>query len=93
MQEMLAKCLASGVRLHPMKLADYLEHNEITLSAFAKVISRSEATVSRIAREIHRPDWATIDEIERATAGLVSRNDFGSPPPDPAEALKADDAA
>ena len=73
-----------------MKLADYLEQNEITLSACAKAISRSEATVSRIAREIHRPDWATIDEIEKATGGVVSRNDFGSPPPDPAEIAKAD---
>lgn len=73
-----------------MKLADYLEQNEITLNVFAKAISRSEATVSRIARELHRPDWATIDEIEKATGGVVTRNDFGAPPPDPAEVAKAD---
>jgi len=59
-----------------MKLSNYLVKNDLTLKAFAEQIGRTEATVSRLARGKHRPDWKTIEAIEKATNGKVRANDF-----------------
>lgn len=59
-----------------MKLAAYLKQNSLTLEAFGRQIGRTRATVSRLARERHMPDWDTVAAIERATNGSVTANDF-----------------
>lgn len=59
-----------------MKLATYLKENGLTLHAFGQQIGRTPATVSRLAREKHQPDWSTVAAIERATNGAVTANDF-----------------
>jgi transcriptional regulator with XRE-family HTH domain len=59
-----------------MKLGEYLKSEGLTLAQFAQKIGRTGATVSRISRGIHRPDWDTVREIERVTKGKVTRNDF-----------------
>jgi transcriptional regulator with XRE-family HTH domain len=59
-----------------MRLANYLRAQNITLAAFAKRIGRSEATVSRLARGKHLPDWDTMQAIKEATDGCVTPNDF-----------------
>ena len=59
-----------------MQLAEFIEAEGLTLAEFGSKIGRSAATVSRIARGIHKPDWATIAAINDATSGQVSPNDF-----------------
>ena len=59
-----------------MQLRDYLEAEGITAAEFAKLIARSEATVSRIIRGVNRPDWDTLQKIGIATGGKVTPNDF-----------------
>jgi transcriptional regulator with XRE-family HTH domain len=59
-----------------MKLADYLKTNKITLEAFAKQVGRDTSTISRLARELNRPDWDTMQAIVTATGGEVQPNDF-----------------
>lgn len=79
--------MAWGVRRHlpksymacktdAMTLSDYLSTNKLTLRQFAEAVGRSEATISRIARGRHRPDWETLEAINTATGGLVTPNDF-----------------
>lgn len=63
-----------------MKLADYLDAHGLTASAFAGKIGRSIATVSRIARGLHSPDWPTMRAIAEATSGAVQPNDFYDAP-------------
>lgn len=59
-----------------MKLAVYLKHNSLTVQRFGELIGRTGATVSRLARSKHRPDWDTVAAIEKATGGAVTANDF-----------------
>jgi len=60
-----------------MKLAEYLKlHPELSQEEFAAKIGRSGATVSRLARGINPPDWATVVAIVEATDGAVTANDF-----------------
>lgn len=69
-----------------MRLSDYLATTGQTVTAFGAQIGRSAASVSRIANDKQRPDWDTIEAIERETQGRVSRNDFGPAPVEPGEA-------
>ena len=65
-----------------MQLAAYLKDCGLTLAQFGAEIGRTAATVSRIARGLHRPDWKTMQAIERKTGGAVLPNDFrGEAPP------------
>ena len=64
-----------------MRLSDYLKKTGTTQSAFADKIGRSVASVSRLASGEQRPDWDTIEAIERETGGKVTRKDFGPPIP------------
>ena len=59
-----------------MRLIQYLRMNGLTLAAFGAQIGRSTPTVSRIARGVNRPDWDTLNAIQRATNGAVTPNDF-----------------
>lgn len=59
-----------------MTLADYLTEQNLTLDAFGRRVGRSAATISRIARGLHRPDWETMDLIQRETDGRVTPNDY-----------------
>ena len=59
-----------------MTLAHYLSERGITLKEFGGEIQRSKSTVSRLVRGLNKPDWDTMKEIERATGGLVTPNDF-----------------
>lgn len=59
-----------------MKLADYLEAENLTLKQFGDKIGRTEATVSRLARGLNKPDQETLDAILRETGGRVTANDF-----------------
>lgn len=59
-----------------MKLDAYLETTGKTATQFAKEIGRSEATVSRLRRGLHQPDWETVAAITAATKGAVTANDF-----------------
>lgn len=58
------------------KLATYLKREKLTLEAFAKQIGRTPATVSRLARGVNKPDWATAEAIEAATSGEITISDF-----------------
>lgn len=70
-----------------MKLAAYISEENLTLEAFGVLCGRSTATISRLARGLHKPDWATMEAIEKATGGRVQPNDWASsqPPGDQAE--------
>lgn len=59
-----------------LTLAQYLVDEKLTLEIFAGRIGRTAATVSRIARGRHKPDWDTMEAIERATGGKVTPNSF-----------------
>ena len=63
-----------------MKLAAYLEAEGLTATEFAGRVGRSIATISRIARGLHAPDWPTMRAIAEATGGRVMPNDFVSRP-------------
>jgi len=59
-----------------MTLKEYMNLKGLTLEKFAVQIERSPATVSRIVRGLHRPDWKTMDQIAVATKNKVLPNDF-----------------
>lgn len=59
-----------------MKLNTYLSTEGLTLAQFGEQIGRTAATVSRIARGLHVPDWQTIRAIHEATNGQVAPNDW-----------------
>lgn len=57
-------------------LLEYIQAKDLTLDQFGELIGRSGATVSRIARGIHKPDWSTMEAILQATSGEVDPNSF-----------------
>ena len=74
-----------------MKLADWLETNQVTAHAFAQRIGRAPSTVTRLIRGRHTPDAATMKSIIEVTDGAVLPNDFfdvptGGTPTQPDEA-------
>ncbi len=71
-----------------MKLNTYLSERGISYSAFAAEIGRAVSTVSRLARDETRPDWATMRRIVAATDGAVGPEDFLN-----LEPLEPEDAA
>ena len=62
-----------------MHLSDYMKPLGHTDEHVAGAINRSRVTVSRIRRQIVRPDWQTIEEIKRCSGGLVTADDFAGP--------------
>jgi len=67
-----------------MKLAEYLSNENLTLEAFGAMTNLSTATISRLARGLHRPNWDTMGVIEKATGGKVRPNDWADSPAEPA---------
>ena len=59
-----------------MKLSDWLSREGITQSEFARRIERDPATVTKIIKGHVRPDWTTLERIQRETGGDVLPNDF-----------------
>lgn len=59
-----------------MKLAAYLEITKTTDQDFGRRIGRNRSTVSRIRREVIKPDWETVSKIQHETGGAVTANDF-----------------
>ena len=59
-----------------MTLADFLEANKITLTAFAEVIDVSVEAVRRYRDGMRIPQPEIMDRIKRATGGCVMPNDF-----------------
>jgi transcriptional regulator with XRE-family HTH domain len=62
-----------------MTLGEYLSANDMTRSEFAARIRLSEASVSRIARGLQKPDLDTAFDIERETGGAVPASQYASP--------------
>ena len=59
-----------------MKLSDYLEQHEISISAFAETIGTTHASVSRYASGDRCPNREAMRRIIEATGGKVQPNDF-----------------
>ena len=59
-----------------MTLEEYLTSEQMTDAAFAEMIDRDPATISRLRRGITFPDWQTLARIRDVTGGAVTPNDF-----------------
>ena len=76
-----------------MKLASYITANGLTDTTFAKLIGRTQSTVSRIRRGVAMPDHETALAVYQATNGAVSPNDFFDLPSPPNGNSARDEAA
>jgi transcriptional regulator with XRE-family HTH domain len=63
-----------------MKLATYLEQNELTDAAFARLIGVERQAVGRYKSGERFPEKLILLEIYRATNGAVTANDFADLP-------------
>lgn len=67
-----------------MKLADYLEQNNLTAAAFAEKIGVARSTVGLWLRPrrgtVWRPNWEHLKKIKDVTGGAVTADDFVDPP-------------
>ncbi len=66
-----------------MTLAEYLETNSLTATAFAGQIDRAISTITRICKGTIHPDKETMQAIVDATGGAVTPNDFFVVPDSP----------
>lgn len=66
-------------------LADYMADRGLSDDDVAKGINRSRPTVSRIRRRLVRPDWETIEEIKKFTAGASTADDYQELRQEPAQ--------
>jgi predicted transcriptional regulator len=66
-----------------MKLADYLDTNDLTHDRFAALIGTTQAAVSRYATGKRTPRGPILRRISEVTKGKVSANDFLPPRADP----------
>lgn len=73
-----------------MRLAEYLDQNDLTNTAFARLVGVKPAAVSKWLRGT-RPDWPQLLRIRDATGGAVTPNDFL--PAETGEAPHLQDAA
>jgi DNA-binding transcriptional regulator YdaS (Cro superfamily) len=64
-----------------MKLSDYLARKNETRDAFGKRVGAHAVTVTRWVTGSLRPSWEHLAEIEAATDGAVTANDFKLPAP------------
>lgn len=80
-----------------MKLNDFLDQNNISLSAFAAEIGTTAATVCRIGRGHVVPRRRLLERIHEATGGEVTPNDlvglYCASPCSGADNLNDDDVA
>jgi transcriptional regulator with XRE-family HTH domain len=63
-----------------MKLATYLEENELTDAAFARVIGVERQAVGRYKTGERFPERLILVKIYKATNGAVTANDFADLP-------------
>lgn len=65
-----------------MNLRQFKAKHGLTLTALARLLGRPISTVHGWLNDTRRPDWASIEDILRATGGVVTANDFqgGLPP-------------
>lgn len=70
-------------------LGRFLAEQKLTLEAFGALCGRSTATISRLSRGLHKPDWPTIEVIEKATGGKVQPNDWADSSTDPEKPAEA----
>lgn len=59
-----------------MTLDDWLHETHTKPKDFAALIGRDISTVSRLRRGETKPNWETLEAIERATGGNVCARDF-----------------
>ena len=69
-----------------MKLDDWRKLRNLNQTELARLLGRTESTVSRLLNNRRRPDWATMQRIVEVTDGAVTPNDFLAEQPAPAEA-------
>jgi transcriptional regulator with XRE-family HTH domain len=62
-----------------MQLSTYLKRNKLTNAAFAKTSGLSASQISRLSRGQCSVTKVTIDKLDKATAGKVSKRDFRAP--------------
>lgn len=70
----------NGDILLGMKLAAYLEENELTDAAFARLIGVERQAVGRYKSGERFPEKLILLEIYKATNGAVTANDFADLP-------------
>lgn len=73
---MCLTCNVHEMQIRSMKLATYLETQNLSDVEFASLIGRDRTTVMRLRRGDTKPDWKTLEEISRASNGAVTPNDF-----------------
>jgi len=59
-----------------MTLDDWMHQTRTKPKDFAVLIGRDISTVSRLRRGETKPNWETLEAIERATGGKVTARDF-----------------
>jgi transcriptional regulator with XRE-family HTH domain len=59
-----------------MKLSTFLHIEEMSQSQLARAAGLDHSTVSRLCRDVTRPDWRAMENIARVTAFRVMPNDF-----------------
>ena len=59
-----------------MKLSDWLELKDLSVTEFARQIDVTHATVSRYVSETRRPKPSIMERIRKATKDAVQPNDF-----------------
>lgn len=62
-----------------MKLAAYLEKQNLSDDDFAALVGRHRTTILRWRNGGARPDWDALHAIEEATGGKVTARDFLGP--------------
>jgi transcriptional regulator with XRE-family HTH domain len=63
-----------------MHLSQFMAERELSDEDVAAAINRNRATVSRIRRGKVRPDWGTIIELRKFSAGQITASDFEEVP-------------
>lgn len=66
-----------------MKLAEYLETNDLSDAAFARAIGVERQAVGRYKNGERFPEKPILLKIFEVTNGQVSANDFAGLPPEP----------
>lgn len=59
-----------------MKLADYLDRNNVTVEALGDAVGVSHTYISKLARGLQKPSFEVASKIAAATNGAVMPNDF-----------------
>jgi transcriptional regulator with XRE-family HTH domain len=63
-----------------MHLSVFMAERSLSDEAVAEAIGCSRVTVSRIRRQVVRPDWSTIKKLKEFSDGAVTADDFEADP-------------